>query len=431
MNHPLKIYKFGGASIATASAMARVREIIAHALHQYQLVVVVSALGKTTNALEKVVLAWHQNKKENLKKELERVGKLHHELIAELDVSASAQKKIHQAFDIRWAYLEVVLQSNPHSNYNLNYDQVVSFGEIFSTTILSEYLHHSGLPVQFQDIRAWIQTDDTFREAGILWDITDKILAPFREHKRALGALTVTQGFLGQVYGTELTATLGREGSDYTGAILASMLEAESLVIWKDVAGVMNADPRLFPDAVKFDVLSYREAIEMTYYGASVIHPKTIKPLENKNIPLEVNSFLRPDLIGTIISNNAATVHQIPVFIVVKDQILLSIRSKDFSFIAESGLSIIFSAIAKIGLRVRLMQNSAISFSLVLDNDSFKIPGLIEELKKEFNVKFNEQVSLATIRHYTNSVLKEWEEKNTILLEQRSRETVQFVIESK
>jgi aspartate kinase len=289
----------------------------------------------------------------------------------------------------------------------------------------------SGLQARFQDVREWIVTEEPFREARIVWEDTEKILQPFVVHPNSLGPLTITQGFIGQIKGTHLTSTLGREGSDYTGAILASALHATSLTIWKDVAGVMNADPRLFPDAVKFDVLSYREAIEMTYYGATVIHPKTIKPLENKQIPLEVNSFLRPDLIGTVISADAISIHHTPCYIVVKNQILLSISSKDFSFIAEPGLSAIFQSISEVGLRVRLMQNSAISFSVVLDNDTFKIPGLLQSLKEKFRVKFNENVELWTIRHYSAEVIQKTTEGRTILMEQRNRETAQFVMETK
>ena len=428
---PLKIYKFGGASIQDAPSMARIRGIIALALNHYQLVVVVSALGKSTNALEKVVLAWHQNQSKELQQALDFVAQTHRDLISELDVSDRAKEQIRQSFDIRLAQLEVLLTAPPHSNYNLNYDQVVSYGELFSTTIFSEYLVLSGLQARFQDVREWIVTEEPFREARIVWEDTEKILQPFVVHPNSLGPLTITQGFIGQIKGTHLTSTLGREGSDYTGAILASALHATSLTIWKDVAGVMNADPRLFPDAVKFDVLSYREAIEMTYYGATVIHPKTIKPLENKQIPLEVNSFLRPDLIGTVISADAISIHHTPCYIVVKNQILLSISSKDFSFIAEPGLSAIFQSISEVGLRVRLMQNSAISFSVVLDNDTFKIPGLLQSLKEKFRVKFNENVELWTIRHYSAEVIQKTTEGRTILMEQRNRETAQFVMETK
>ena len=428
---PLKIYKFGGASIQDAPSMARIRGIIASALNQFQLVVVVSALGKSTNALEKVVLAWHQNQSEELQQALEFVAQTHRELISDLDISDRAKEQIRQSFDIRLAQLEVLITASPHPNYNLNYDQVVSFGELFSTTIFCEYLVLSGLQARFQDVREWIITEEPFREARIVWEETEKVLQPFVQHPNSLGPLTITQGFIGSVRGTELTSTLGREGSDYTGAILASVLNAKSLTIWKDVAGVMNADPRLFPNAIKFDVLSYREAIEMTSSVATVIHPKTIKPLENKGIPLEVNSFLRPDFIGTIVSADAISIHHTPCYIVVKNQILLSISSKDFSFIAEPGLSAIFQAISEVGLRVRLMQNSAISFSVVLDNDAFKIPGLLQSLKEKFRVKFNENVELWTIRHYTPEVIQSTTEGKTILMEQRNRETAQFVMETK
>jgi len=421
---PLKIFKFGGASIQDAPSMARIRGIISNSLNSNQLIVVVSALGKTTNALEKVVLAWHQNQASDLKAALNQVVLTHREIISQLDVSDRAKGEIQKSFDVRLAQLEVLLANAPHPNYNLNYDQIVSFGELFSTTIFSEYLVFSGLQARFQDVREWIITEEPFREARILWEDLEKTVAPFIQNPAALGPLTITQGFIGRIKGTELTSTLGREGSDYTGAILAALFNAKSLCIWKDVAGVMNADPRLFPDAIKFDVLSYREAIEMTYYGATVIHPKTIKPLQNKAIPLYIKSFIDPEAKGTIIQENTAYDSLVPSYIVKDNQVLVSLSTRDFSFVVEDNLRDIFDILVQTGVRIHLMENSAISFSMCMDHDAYKQERLFAQFASRYSIRYNEGLSLVTVRHYDEQTIKKLISGREVLLEQRSRATV-------
>lgn len=424
----LKIFKFGGASVSTAAGMARVKDIVAEYLKQHRLLVVVSAIGKTTNALEEVVLAHHFRKTDDLAAALEKVKSTHLDLIAELDVAQTSKQQIADSFLALFNSLNAHCSAEPHENYNLNYDQVVSYGELFSTAIFSSYVHEKGNASHWADVRNLVVTDTTFREAVVHWQETHSAVQHFKNEVLNNHSLVITQGFLGKARGTEYTTTLGREGSDYTAAILAYCLDAEDVTIWKDVPGVLNADPRLFPEARKFESLTYQEAIEMTYYGATVIHPKTIQPLENKGIPLVVNSFLNPSVTGTVIKGHGLSLFQTPAIILVKNQILIRFSSKDFSFIGAESLSKIFTALSSTGLRVRTMQNSAISFSLLTDNDRFKIPEFLESLKDAFNIETHENVELVTLRHYNQPLIEQMISGKKILLEQRTNDTFQVVL---
>jgi aspartate kinase len=422
----IRVFKFGGASVKDAAAVKNAAEIIKK-FPDEKLVVVISAMGKTTNALEKVVNAYF-NKEDNPVKFLEEVKKYHHEIINELfpDTAEQIINEINNFFvEAEW-----VLEEEPRGGYNLIYDQVVSIGELISTKIISAYLDANEIKNNWLDVRDCIRTDNSYREGKIDWDFTQqqiisKIPALLKDDKRII----VTQGFIAGT-SENFTTTLGREGSDYTAAIFAHCLDADDVMIWKDVAGVLNADPKFFNDAQKLEKLSYHDAIELAYYGASVIHPKTIKPLENKNITLRVKSFLNPDANGTTIARDVQTKPQIPSFIFKSNQVLISISAKDFSFIAEDNLSDIFAMFSKNNVKINLMQNSAISFSVCVDNDSFKIPALIEELKNQFKILYNEDLLLYTIRHYFPSTIEMLSEGKEILLEQRSRLTAQLVMKA-
>jgi len=419
----MKVFKFGGASVKDAAAVKNVAEI----LKQYRsddIVMVVSAMGKTTNALEKVVHAYF-HEKENAVGLLNEVKEYHQKITEELfiDETHPVYKKVNNFFvEIDW-----VLEEEPRSHAFV-YDQVVSIGELISTAIVSEYLNSISIKNVWLDVRDVLQTDNNYREAKVNWESSNDLIS-----KKIPSLLTtennivITQGFIGCT-SENYTATLGREGSDYTAAILAHILNAESVSIWKDVPGVLNADPKFFNDAQKLEQISYLDAIELAYYGASVIHPKTIKPLENKNIPLHVKSFLNPVSKGTLIARDVETKPLIPSFIFKTNQVLISIFSKDFSFIAEENLSTIFLCVANCGIKLNLMQNSAVSFSICVDDDQEKLPKLIELLQKDYKVLYNKNLQLYTIRHYFPSTIETLTYGREILLEQRSRNTAQLVM---
>ena len=317
---------------------------------------------------------------------------------------------------------------NSPGAFDYAYDQLVSYGEILSTKILHAYLDME-LDVSWVDARTAIRTDSTWREGKINWAITEKqVNAQIGELLRSESSrIVLTQGFIAGDE-NQNTTTLGREGSDFSAAVLAYCLDAENVTIWKDVPGVLNADPKWFDDTIKLDQISYREAIELSYYGATIIHPKTIKPLENKKIPLFAKSFVEPGSEGTMIQSSQAHDTEIASFIFKVEQILISITPRDFSFIVEENLGHIFSVFAKRRVKIHLMQNSALNFSVCVDMDSKKIPGLIEELKSEYQVKYNEDVELATIRHYDELTIKRITQDKSILVDQRTRQTVRMVL---
>lgn len=419
----MKIFKFGGASVKDADSVRNVADIL-FLFKNESLVVVISAMGKTTNALEKVVNAFYYNKPD-LQQALQELKDFHLHILNGLGF-----KNDHDIFrQLENVFTEIdwVIEAGTSKGYAYVYDQIVSQGELISTKILSAYLNENGFSNQWLDARDVIQTDNTYREGQINWALTENLVRNKITELQKKDKIILTQGFIGST-SENFTTTLGREGSDYTAAILSYCLSAEEMVVWKDVPGVLSADPKYYTDAVKLQEVSYLDAIELTYYGATVIHPKTIKPLENKNIPLRVRSFLAPKESGTSIGKYSATKPLVPCFIFKTNQILLSISAKDFSFVAEDALSKIFKTFADHKVKINLMQNSAISFSVCADNDAFKIPGLIDELHKDFKVLYNDNLRLVTVRHYYQSTIDKLTKDKIILLEQRSRHTAQLVM---
>jgi len=423
-----KVYKFGGASVKDADSVRNVAAILKkHA--PKKLVVIVSAMGKTTNALEKVLNAWYESD-ERLSTFVQEIINYHQEIITSL--FPDKKNPIHFKTDLLFGELEGYLNSLPTLQYDFDYDQVVSFGELISTAIISEYLVSEGFNCRLFDVRELIITDNTWREGKVDWETTesqikDKV-SGFLNNSEGIQAIALTQGFLGATT-DGATTTLGREGSDYTAAIFAYALHAEEMVIWKDVPGLLNADPKYFSVTEKLASISYREAIELSYYGATIIHPKTIKPLQNKDIPLRIKSFVHPDDEGSLIHQNTSSDSLIPSFIFKVDQVLVSISPRDFSFVDEQSLSEILAVFANNSIHISLMQNSAISFSVCVDNNERKRKQLFVELAKNYKIRYNTGLELITIRHYDQATIdRVLEDGKTVLLEMRSRLTAQFVV---
>jgi aspartate kinase len=418
----MKVFKFGGASVKDAGGIKNLADIVSQ--EKGDLVIVVSAFGKTTNGLEKVLKAWIS---EGIvyKSLLNVIYKFHQSVISDLFNNRSdASHKI----DISFAKLNEYLSTDRRTVYDYDYDQVVSYGEIWSTIIVSEYLKTLFSDVEWVDIREILLTDDRFRDANILWNESTNRIRSALNFK--MKRIYVTQGFIGGTVTGEST-TLGREGSDYTAAVLANILDAEIAVVWKDVPGILNADPQWFTNAVKLDELTYKEAVEMSFSGAKVIHPKTIKPLHNKRIPLHVRSFLHPQEMGTVIKADVTVRTRIPVFIKKEDQILISILPRDFSFVMGDNLSRVFHSFMVHGIKVNLVEASAISLDVCVDDDRPKVDRLIDFLKEEFATMYNERVELLTVRHYTSEAIDRTTTDREILLEQRTRSTVRFVVRMK
>jgi len=415
----MKVYKFGGASVKDAAGIRNLAKIVFQ--ETGNLVVVVSALGKTTNALEKVLKAW-MNNSEDYTNLLDEVFAAHFLIIYDLFGKGS---DTDARFRNSFAVLREYLLNYPRGKYDFEYDQIVSYGEVLSTIIVAEYLRTKIKDAEWVDLREILLTDDRFRDANVLWsESTKRVRNTFDFTKKRI---FITQGFIGGTVAGN-TTTLGREGSDYTAAILANMLDAESVVVWKDVPGILNADPNWFPDAVKLDEISYREAVEMSFSGAKVIHPKTIKPLHNKNIPLYVKSFLDPAKEGTVIKADITLRKIEPVFIRKEDQILISILPKDFSFVMGDNLSMIFHTFIKHGIKVNLVEASAVSIDVCIDDERAKVDSLIDNLKDEYSVVYNGNVEMLSIRHSTPEAICVISEGREILLEQRTRSTVRFVV---
>lgn len=380
---------------------------------------VVSAMGKTTNALELVIKNYF-DKSAELQSSVQEVKKYHNEIL--LDLFEEEKNEVFAAVNAQFADLEYFLAHNKSPNYNFVYDQIVSYGELVSTTILSHFMSHMGIKTQWLDVRNFVKTDSNYRDAEVDWDLTKKNISKNVKGK----ILNITQGFLGSDE-NNFTTTLGREGSDYTAAIFAYCLNAESVTIWKDVPGVMNADPRYFENASLLNQISYREAIELAFYGATVIHPKTLQPLQKKEIPLYVKSFINPLLPGTSVSKGATLEPFMPCFIVKREQLLISLSSIDFSFIMEENISEIFALFHQFKLKVNLIQNSAISFSVCVEDKFGNFKDLNAILSKKFKVEFTENVTLYTIRHFDEKAAQTVEENKTVILKQVSRETMQIV----
>jgi len=414
----MRIFKFGGASVKDAEGIKNVLNVLQKVGHQ-DLLIVISAMGKTTNALE-IVIKNYFEKSSAFHASLQEVRKYHNQIL--LDLFDDEEHDVFFTINSHFADLEYFLRSNKSPNYNFVYDQVISYGEIVSTTIVSHYFNEKGLKNNWIDVRNCIKTDTNYRDAEVNWEQTQKLISKGIKKK----ALNITQGFLGSDE-NNFTTTLGREGSDYTAAIFAYSLSAESVTIWKDVPGVMNADPRYFENAVLLNQISYREAIELAFYGASVIHPKTLQPLQKKEIPLYVKSFINPLLPGTSVSKGEDLEPKTSCFIVKKNQLLLSLSSIDFSFIMEENISEIFALFHQFKMKVSLIQNSAISFSVCMEDKFGNFNDLKSILAKKFKVSYNENVSLYTIRHFTKEAAEMVEKDKVVLLKQISRETMQVV----
>jgi len=419
MNRTLQVYKFGGASVKDAAALLNLHTLLQSRLQTNKLLVV-SAMGKTTNALEAVLAK--KLEQGDFSKEWKQIKDFHIGVCEELFPTAHPViEKIEQLLNTAQPILDLPISK---INYDEVYDQLICYGELLSSLVVSEYLNFKGLSLAWQDARNVIHTDSDFRFAKIDWEKTRSACqiqwAGLLEHKTIL-----TQGFIGRDP-LGRTTTLGREGSDFTAAILATSLDAESVTIWKDVPGVLNADPKLFPNTLKFDELRYREAAEMTYFGASVIHPKTIKPLANAGIPLFVKSFLDPEASGTKIHEHAAP-HEVPTLVLKKNQVLVTFKVTDFTFIEEQHIQKIYEQLQVLKLRVNMLQVSAITVSIVLDTQLFKLEQLVESLKTAFEIRYNEELELLTILKPRVEEIPTLMEGYALLLEQTTRTTYQAV----
>ncbi len=415
----MKIFKFGGASVKDADGVRNLVKVLQEVGYKETLVVV-SAMGKTTNAMEGVVDAYFDDKK-GLVGAIDEVRNYHNTILRELFKSET-----HAIFKEVQTLLEEVqgfLAWNKSPKYNFVYDQVVGYGELISTTILKAYIAEQGIAITWLDVRNLIKTDNNYRDVQVNWEKTQEAV----NANIVKGKIYITQGFLGSD-DNNFTTTLGREGSDYTAAILAYCLNADSVTIWKDVPGVLNADPRYFENAQLLHKISYREAIELAFYGASVIHPKTLQPLQGKEIPLHVKSFLNAKNPGTTVGKGIGIDPKIPCFIVKKNQVLMKLSSLDFSFIVEDSISELFKLFHEYKMKVDLIQNSAISFSVCVDNTFGRLPELLKLLQRKFKVVHHENVSLYTIRHFNAEAIASLQNGKEILLEQRGKETVQLVV---
>ncbi len=405
-----------------------VRNLLKVLRHQSvdRLMIVVSAMGKTTNALEQVWLLHEAGKLPDALQKLEEIIAEHREVMDELFAENSPGFALA---DTHWEQLKAHISLPAADNRDYEYDRIVSTGELVSTTIISTFLNEQGYTCQWLDARQLIRTDSVFREGGVDWESTsDKINRRWADLPQSdNGIVGLTQGFIGANADGD-TTTLGREGSDYTAAIFGFALKAEKVVIWKDVSGMLNADPKYFAETECLPRISFKEAIELSYFGASVIHPKTIKPLQNAGISLFVKSFLDPDSPGTEIQSGTEDDDKIPSYIFKTDQVLISISPRDFSFIVEENLSIIFALLARERIRVNLMQNSALSFSICANHDPHRIERLLQALSSDYEVRYNSAATLLTIRHYTEHLIDELVGEKQVLVEQRSRNTARFVL---
>ncbi len=418
------IYKFGGASVKDAAGIRNVAQIV-KSYGEKHLLVVVSAMGKITNQLVALTNA-HVNNDEHKHFLFEEIKAFHYRIMEEL--FTDHKNPIYNDVANTFVEIEWLLEEEAQDSADYLYDQIVAVGELVSSRILAAYLSLTGCVAIWQDARNYIKTDNNYTEANVFWDKTtheiQKHLPSYTEN-----GIVITQGFIGST-SENFTSTLGREGSDYSAAIFASALDAKSVTIWKDVPGVLNADPKWFDETELIPHLSYHDAIELTYYGATVIHPKTIKPIQNKGIPLYVRSFIHPEGEGTMINNTEAPL-PVPSFIFKVDQVLISIFPKDFSFIIEENLSHIFAILHRNKVKVNTMLNSAISFSICVDNQPYKIEALLKDLAETFKVKYNENMELVTIRYYNQQTIDRVTVDKEVLLEVKSRHTCQMVMKNK
>jgi aspartate kinase len=414
----MKVFKFGGASVSSAEAVRNSVNILK--MNPGNKILVISAMGKTTNALE-VVARRFFNQDSEVWTTFQEIKTYHEGIIAELWGEPTVLQEVEKLFN----QISIRISGDRSMNFDYEYDQIVAFGELISTQIISLYFNKIGLKNRWIDVRNCLKTDDQYRESNINWELSARLAK--RIFTFETEDLYLTQGFIGGTL-TNQTTTLGREGSDYTAAILANLLDAEDVSIWKNVPGILNADPDFFSDTQKLDELSYKEAIELSYSGAKVIHPKTIKPLQNKNIPLFVKSFIEPEKPGTIIHALERPLELVPVIIVKKNMALITLSPNDFSFISINSVSEVFSLFAKFRLRVGLLQQSAIDLSLAFDEPEQGIDALISQLHEKFEVKYNTGLDLVTIRYYTPETVSQISEGRKIYVEQRSRRTARILL---
>jgi len=415
------VFKFGGASVKSAGAVKNIVEILQQ-YNEEKIVVVVSAMGKTTNAMERIIESYTAGKSEELKPEY-KVLKAYHLEVTDGLFEDKGQKVFAEVEEL-FSDLADRLAKEPTLNYDFDYDQLICYGELLSTTIIGNYLNSSRVSTRWMDIRRSLKTNNTWREAKIDWELSSQLV---NEHFVFNGErILITQGFLGSTINDQ-TTSLGREGSDYTAAILAYMLKAESVTIWKDVPGVLNADPKYFDDTILLEKLSYLDAIELAYFGTSVIHPKTIKPLQNKNINLHVKSFVDPDKPGTLVGNLSYS-KLTPSFIFKMDQVLIRLSPLDFSFINEGNLEEIFGIFSKHGMKINLMQNSAISFKMIVNNDKRRLRLVCDELEEKYKVAYQTGLELVTIRYFDQSTIDRVMINKELILEQRGLQNIELLI---
>jgi len=433
----ISVFKFGGASVNSAEGVRNVARILTRYKGR-SMMLVISAMGKSTNALERILHHYMERDAVSMVEEYNKLRDVHFTIARELtgdgqgpdakakqDPAPSMTAGLEELFE----ELRAILRQEPGVGYDEQYDRIVSFGELFSTAILHPFLRDAGFPVTLLDARTLIRTDSTFRDARVDWRKTQlaiqkHLFTLFQDRKGSIG---LTQGFIGSDPLGRNT-TLGREGSDFTAAILGYCMRVKEITIWKDVPGILNADPKWFEDPVKLETLSYHEAVELAYFGATVIHPKTVKPLENANITLNVRSFLHPEEAGTQVKNLKEWKIDLPIFIRKQNQVLISIMPRDFSFIMEENLGQIFTLMANLRVKANVMQHSAISFSVCADHDPVKIGVLIRELRKSFEIRYNEGLELYTIRHYNDEAIRRIAAGRDVILEQKSRNTVHLVV---
>ena len=418
-----KVFKFGGASVKDADSVRNLKSIIEREDRDNQLIVI-SAMGKTTSIIEKTLKLFRDNDGHLEITALRELMCYHEDIMTDL-FNGNTQHPVFDTVANIFIDLFCNLQETGFQ-YDYQYDQTVSFGEVLSTTIISAFLNDNGIKNTLLDARDYIITDHNFRSANIDWDESRlRIQKLNNEHN---GELLITQGFIASSTKPVVTTTLGREGSDYSAAIFANLLDAKEMTVWKDVDGIRNADPKRFPSSEKIPHLSYSEATELTFYGASVLHPKTTKPLQNKNIPLKVRSFIDASLPPTIIDSCEEFIHYAPSFIVKDNQMLVTIRPRDFSFMNEQNLGILFGMLNELNIHANMIQTSALNLSICIDENLAKLNQLIDSLEQSFLIKYNIGLQLFTIRHYTESIERQFIQGRKIFIEQRSRSTLQLVL---
>ena len=422
----MKVFKFGGASVKDANAVINVGEILTLYAGQ-KIIVVVSAMGKTTNKLEEILHSIQAQDRTKFEQEIDELLSYHHTIIHEL--FKGNELSIFQKIDAIIEGINKLYSTNKSEKTGYLYDQIVSLGELLSSHIVNDYLVELGKKSSWIDARKMIRTDERHQEANVDWEKSKELIQRAINRTFLQSDIVLTQGFIGHAADGS-TTTLGREGSDYSAGIFAYCCDAENVTIWKDVPGMLNADPKYFQNTKKLEKISFKEAIELSYYGASVIHPKTIKPLQNKNIPLFVKSFIEPLGAGTEIQSETKDDGLIASFIIKQEQVLFSITPKDFSFIDEQNLHGIFELLAKEQIKINLMQNSALSFSILVDAKKVSIPELLSVLKNTFNVKYNDNLELVTIRHYNTETIESICKDKIVIIEQKTRHTARLVLKT-